>query len=237
MQGVPTDLSVRGDAFYYSRMWSLLEKFAEEAGNPPPYGTVWMRMRKITSKGGKEMKKKRMPALLLGCLLTAGLTACGGPQADPENDPSAQLPNPMVAYEDARFPDYEITGYPDREGMTPTAFYLIGGALAEIDYENAVLRVDGITENERDISGLYLTDPPVESELTVPHSCCDRLIGVTVKQYTEGTLAAWDSCGDPFTWTLWLPGQTAEQARALIEEVVADVLVRMPDAGESLAAP
>ena len=183
------------------------------------------------SKGGKEMKKRRMPALLLGCLLTAGLTACGGPQADPENDPSAQLPNPMVAYEDARFPDYEITGYPDREGMTPTAFYLIGGALAEIDYENAVLRVDGITENERDISGLYLTDPPVESELTVPHSCCDRLIGVTVKQYTEGTLAAWDSCGDPFTWTLWLPGQTAEQARALIEEVVADVLVRMPDAG------
>ena len=183
------------------------------------------------------MKKKRMPALLLGCLLTAGLTACGGPQADPENDPSVQLPNPMVAYEDARFPDYEITGYPDREGMTPTAFYLIGGALAEIDYENAVLRVDGITENERDISGLYLTDPPVESELTVPHSCCDRLISVTVKQYTEGTLAAWDSCGDPFTWTLWLPGQTAEQARALIEEVVAGVLVRMPDAGESLAAP
>ena len=181
------------------------------------------------------MKIKTLIALTLCCLLAAGLAACGTKPAGDNNDPatggSSQLPNPMVAYENAEFPDFSVVGYPDREGMTPTAFYLIGGALAEIDYENAVLRVDGITENERDISGLYLTDPPVESELTVPHSCCDRLIGVTVKQYTEGTLAAWDSCGDPFTWTLWLPGQTAEQARALIEEVVAGVLVRMPDAG------
>ena len=54
MQGVPTDLSVRGDAFYYSRMWSLLEIFAEEAGNPLPCSTVWMRSKKNYPKEEKK---------------------------------------------------------------------------------------------------------------------------------------------------------------------------------------
>lgn len=72
------------------------------------------------------MKKlTRILALTLCCLLALGLTACGeqpAPTPDPneETGGNTQIPNPMVAYENAEFPDFALTGYPDRDGMRPT---------------------------------------------------------------------------------------------------------------------
>lgn len=107
------------------------------------------------------MKKlTRILALTLCCLLAAGLAACGetpAPTPDPDPDPGAaiggstQIPNPRVPYENDEFPDFKLAGYPDRDGMKPTGFYLIGGTLAEIDYENATLRCAAKTEETGDI--------------------------------------------------------------------------------------
>ena len=83
------------------------------------------------------MKKlTRILALTLCCLLAAGLAACGetpAPTPDPDPDPGAaiggntQIPNPRVPYENDEFPDFKLAGYPDRDGMKPTGFCLIGG--------------------------------------------------------------------------------------------------------------
>lgn len=185
------------------------------------------------------MKKlTRILALTLCCLLAAGLAACGetpAPTPDPSDETggNTQIPNPMVAYEDAEFPDFSLTGYPDRDGMKPTGFYLIGGTLAEIDYETATLRCAAKTEETGDISGIFYNDPK-ESELSVGHSYYNGLIFITVKEYAEGTVALWVSCERDYTYSLWLPGQTAEAAKELIEEFAAGVYVVLPGGEEPL---
>lgn len=189
------------------------------------------------------MKKlTRILALTLCCLLAAGLAACGetpAPTPDPDPDPgsaiggSTQIPNPRVPYENDEFPDFKLAGYPDRDGMKPTGFYLIGGTLAEIDYENATLRCAAKTEETGDISGIFYNDPK-ESELSVGHSYYNGLIFITVKEYAEGTVALWVSCERDYTYSLWLPGQTAEAAKELIEEFAAGVYVVLPGGEEPL---
>lgn len=189
------------------------------------------------------MKKlTRILALTLCCLLAVGLTACGetpAPTPDPDPDPGAaiggntQIPNPRVPYENDEFPDFKLAGYPDRDGMKPTGFYLIGGTLAEIDYENATLRCAAKTEETGDISGIFYNDPK-ESELSVGHSYYNGLIFITVKEYAEGTVALWVSCERDYTYSLWLPGQTAEAAKELIEEFAAGVYVVLPGGEEPL---
>lgn len=174
------------------------------------------------------MKIKTLIALTLCCLLAAGLAACGTKPAGDNNDPatggSSQLPNPMVAYENAEFPDFSVVGYPDRDGMKPTAYYLIDGTLAQINYENATLRAAATEEGSEDLSGVYYPDAE-ESELTVGHSYCNGLIFITVKEYAEGTVALWKSCEGDYTYSLWLPEQTGEAATALVEEFAASVHV------------
>ena len=174
------------------------------------------------------MKIKTLIALTLCCLLAAGLAACGTKPARDNNDPatggSTQLPNPMVAYENAEFPDFSLVGYPDRDGMKPTAYYLIDGTLAQINYENATLRAAATEEGSEDLSGVYYASPK-ESELTVGHSYCNGLIFITVKEYAEGTVALWKSCEGDYTYSLWLPEQTGEAATALVEEFAASVHV------------
>lgn len=189
------------------------------------------------------MKKlTRILALTLCCLLAAGLAACGetpAPTPDPDPDPGSaiggntQIPNPRVPYENDEFPDFKLVGYPDRDGMKPTGFYLIGGTLAEIDYENATLRCAAKTEETGDISGIFYNDPK-ESELSVGHSYYNGLIFITVKEYAEGTVALWVSCERDYTYSLWLPGQTAEAAKELIEEFAAGVYVVLPGGEEPL---
>ena len=174
------------------------------------------------------MKIRTRIALTLCCLLAAGLAACGTKPAGNNDDPatggSSQLPNPMVAYENAEFPDFSLVGYPDRDGMKPTAYYLIDGTLAQISYENATLRAAATEEGSEDLSGVYYASPK-ESELTVGHSYCNGLIFITVKEYAEGTVALWKSCEGDFVYSLWLPGQTGEAATALVEEFAASVHV------------
>lgn len=174
------------------------------------------------------MKIKTLIALTLCCLLAAGLAACGTKPAGDNNDPatggSTQLPNPMVAYENAEFPDFSLVGYPDRDGMKPTAYYLIDGTLAQINYENATLRAAATEEGSEDLSGVYYASPK-ESELTVGHSYCNGIITVTVKEHSEGTVALWKSCEGDFVYSLWLPGQTGDAAKALVEEFAASVHV------------
>lgn len=182
------------------------------------------------------MKKlTRILALTLCCLLAVGLTACGetpAPTPDPDPDPGAaiggntQIPNPRVPYENDEFPDFKLAGYPDRDGMKPTGFYLIGGTLAEIDYENATLRCAAKTEETRDISGIFYNDPK-ESELSVCHSY-GGIITVTVKEHSEGTVALWKSCEGDFDYSLWLPGQTGDAAKALVMEFAAGVYAVKP---------
>ena len=173
------------------------------------------------------MKIRMRIALTLCCLLAAGLAACGTKPAGNNDDPatggSTQLPNPMVAYENAAFPDFSLVGYPDRDGMKPTAYYLIDGTLAQINYENATLRA-ATEEGSEDLSGVYYASPK-ESELTVGHSYCNGLIFITVKEYAEGTVALWKSCEGDFDYSLWLPGQTGEAATALVEEFAASAHV------------
>lgn len=174
------------------------------------------------------MKIRTLIALTLCCLLAAGLAACGTKPAGNNDDPatggSSQLPNPMVAYENAEFPDFSLVGYPDRNGMKPTAYYLIDGTLAQINYENATLRAAATEEGSEDLSGVYYASPK-ESELTVGHSYCNGLIFITVKEYAEGTVALWKSCEGDYTYSLWLPEQTGEAATALVEEFAASVHV------------
>ena len=177
------------------------------------------------------MKIKTLIALTLCCLLAAGLAACGTKPAGDNNDPatggSSQLPNPMVAYENAEFPDFSVVGYPDRDGMNPTAYYLIDGTLAQINYENATLRAAATEKGSEDLSGVYYASP-TESELTVGHSYCNGLIFITVKEYAEGTVALWKSCEGDYTYSLWLPGQTGDAAKALVKEFAAGVYAVMP---------
>lgn len=179
------------------------------------------------------MKKlTRILALTLCCLLAAGLAACGetpAPTPDPneETGGNTQIPNPMVAYEDAEFPDFSLTGYPDRDGMKPTGFCLIGGTIGEISYETATLRCAADTGEGEDLSGVYYPDAE-ESELSVGHSYCNCIITVTVKEHSEGTVALWKSCEGDFVYSLWLPGQTGDAAKALVREFAAGVYAVKP---------
>ena len=185
------------------------------------------------------MKKlTRILALTLCCLLAAGLAACGkkpAPTPDPSDETggNTQIPNPMVAYEDAEFPDFSLTGYPDRDGMKPTGFCLIDGTIGEISYETATLRCAADTGEGEDLSGVYYPDAE-ESELSVGHSYCNGIITVTVKEHSEGTVALWKSCEGDFVYSLWLPGQTGNDAKALVREFAAGVYVVLPGGEEPL---
>lgn len=189
------------------------------------------------------MKKlTRILALTLCCLLAAGLAACGetpAPTPDPDPDPGAaiggntQIPNPRVPYENDEFPDFKLAGYPDRDGgypdrdgMKPTGFYLIGGTIGEISYETATLRCAADTGEGEDLSGVYYPDAE-ESELSVAHSY-GGIITVTVKEHSEGTVALWKSCAGDFDYSLWLPGQTGDAAKALVMEFAAGVYAVKP---------
>lgn len=189
------------------------------------------------------MKKlTRILALTLCCLLAAGLAACGetpAPTPDPDPDPGAaiggntQIPNPRVPYENDEFPDFKLAGYPDRDGgypdrdgMKPTGFYLIGGTIGEISYETATLRCAADTGEGEDLSGVYYPDAE-ESELSVGHSY-GGIITVTVKEHSEGTVALWKSCAGDFDYSLWLPGQTGDAAKALVMEFAAGVYAVKP---------
>lgn len=188
------------------------------------------------------MKKlTRILALTLCCLLAAGLAACGetpAPTPDPDPDPGAaiggntQIPNPRVPYENDEFPDFKLAGYPDRDGMKPTGFYLIGGTIGEISYETATLRCAADTGEGEDLSGVYYPDAE-ESELSVVHSY-GGIITVTVKEHSEGTVALWKSCAGDFDYSLWLPGQTGDAAKALVMEFAAGVYVVLPGGEEPL---
>lgn len=181
------------------------------------------------------MKKlTRILALTLCCLLAAGLAACGEtPAPTPDPDPGAaidgntQIPNPRVPYENDEFPDFKLAGYPDRDGMKPTGFCLIGGTIGEISYETATLRCAADTGEGEDLSGVYYPDAE-ESELSVGHSYCNCIITVTVKEHSEGTVALWKSCEGDFDYSLWLPGQTGDAAKALVREFAAGVYAVMP---------
>lgn len=183
------------------------------------------------------MKKlTRILTLTLCCLLAAGLAACGetpAPTPDPDPDPGAaiggntQIPNPRVPYENDEFPDFKLAGYPDRDGMKPTGFYLIGGTIGEISYETATLRCAADTGEGEDLSGVYYPDAE-ESELSVGHSYCNGIITVTVKEHSEGTVALWKSCEGDFDYSLWLPGQTGDDAKALVMEFAAGVYAVKP---------
>ena len=189
------------------------------------------------------MKKlTRILTLTLCCLLAAGLAACGEtPAPTPDSDPdpgsaiggNTQIPNPRVPYENDEFPDFKLAGYPDRDGMKPTGFCLIGGTIGEISYETATLRCAADTGEGEDLSGVYYPDAE-ESELSVGHSYCNGIITVTVKEHSEGTVALWVSCERDYTYSLWLPGQTAEAAKELIEEFAAGVYVVLPGGEEPL---
>lgn len=179
------------------------------------------------------MKIKTLIALTLCCLLAAGLAACGtkpAPTPDPDPDPGSaiggntQIPNPRLPYENDEFPDFKLVGYPDRDGMKPTGFCLIGGTIGEISYETATLRCAADTGEGEDLSGVYYPDAE-ESELSVGHSYCNGIITVTVKEHSEGTVALWKSCEGDFVYSLWLPGQTGDAAKALVEEFAASVHV------------
>jgi hypothetical protein len=189
------------------------------------------------------MKKlTRILALTLCCLLAAGLAACGetpAPTPDPDPDPGSaiggntQIPNPRVPYENDEFPDFKLVGYPDRDGMKPTGFCLIGGTIGEISYETATLRCAADTGEGEDLSGVYYPDAE-ESELSVGHSYCNGIITVTVKEHSEGTVALWKSCEGDFVYSLWLPGQTGDDAKALVREFAAGVYVVLPGGEEPL---
>ena len=180
------------------------------------------------------MKIKTLIALTLCCLLAAGLAACGEtPAPTPDPDPGSaiggntQIPNPRVPYENDEFPDFKLVGYPDRDGMKPTGFCLIGGTIGEISYETATLRCAANTGEGEDLSGVYYPDAE-ESELSVGHSYCNGIITVTVKEHSEGTVALWKSCEGDFVYSLWLPGQTGDAAKALVKEFAAGVYAVMP---------
>lgn len=183
------------------------------------------------------MKKlTRILTLTLCCLLAAGLAACGetpAPTPDSDPDPGAaiggntQIPNPRVPYENDEFPDFKLAGYPDRDGMKPTGFCLIGGTIGEISYETATLRCAADTGEGEDLSGVYYPDAE-ESELSVGHSYCNGIITVTVKEHSEGTVALWKSCEGDFDYSLWLPGQTGDAAKALVMEFAAGVYAVKP---------
>lgn len=180
------------------------------------------------------MKKlTRILALTLCCLLAAGLAACGetpAPTPDPDSGAAiggnTQIPNPRVPYENDEFPDFKLAGYPDRDGMKPTGFCLIGGTIGEISYETATLRCAADTGEGEDLSGVYYPDAE-ESELLVGHSY-GGIITVTVKEHSEGTVALWKSCEGDFDYSLWLPGQTGDAAKALVMEFAAGVYAVKP---------
>ena len=110
--------------------------------------------------------------------------------------------------------------------MKPTGFYLIGGTIGEISYETATLRCAADTGEGEDLSGVYYPDAE-ESELSVPHSY-GGIITVTVKEHSEGTVALWKSCAGDFVYSLWLPGQTGDAAKALVMEFAAGVYAVKP---------
>lgn len=117
--------------------------------------------------------------------------------------------------------------------MKPTGFCLIGGTIGEISYETATLRCAADTGEGEDLSGVYYPDAE-ESELSVGHSYCNGIITVTVKEHSEGTVALWKSCEGDFVYSLWLPGQTGDDAKALVREFAAGVYVVLPGGEEPL---
>ena len=55
-----------------------------------------------------------------------------------------------------------------------------------------------------------------------------------MKEHSEGTVALWKSCEGDFVYSLWLPGQTSDDAKALVMEFAAGVYVVLPGGEEPL---
>ena len=150
------------------------------------------------------MKKlTRILALTLCCLLAAGLAARGqtpAPTPDPDPDPGAAIGG--------------NTQIPNPRGPY------------EKDEFPAPLRCAADTGEGEDLSGVYYPDAE-ESELSVGHSY-GGIITVTVKEHSEGTVALWKSCEGDFDYSLWLPGQTGDAAKALVMEFAAGVYAVKP---------
>lgn len=69
------------------------------------------------------------------------------------------LANPMVEYESAVFPGYELVNYPNTEDLAPEKYWLIGDSLIQLDYtvELNSLTFRAEKDGEEDISGVYET--------------------------------------------------------------------------------
>jgi hypothetical protein len=84
-------------------------------------------------------------------------------QSDAESDESSEelvgIPNPMIEYDSAVFPGYELANYPNDEDLAPEKYWLIGDNLIQLDY---MVELNSLTfraekGGEEDISGVYET--------------------------------------------------------------------------------
>ena len=110
--------------------------------------------------------------------------------------------------------------------MKMTSSPILSWPATPISYETATLRCAADTGEGEDLSGVYYPDAE-ESELSVGHSY-GGIITVTVKEHSEGTVALWKSCAGDFDYSLWLPGQTGDAAKALVMEFAAGVYAVKP---------
>ena len=190
------------------------------------------------------MKKlTRILALTLCCLLAAGLAACGetpAPDPDPDPDPGAaiggntQIPNPRVPYENDEFPDFKLAGYPDRDGMKPTGFYLIGGThRRRSPMKPPPCAVPPIPSEGEDLSGVLL--PRCRRRASFRWGTATAM-GIIYRHREGAQLRAPWRCGKAargiLTYSLWLPGQTGDAAKALVMEFAAGVYAVKPGVEE-----
>lgn len=90
-------------------------------------------------------------------------TAESTAQSDTESTESSEelvgIPNPMVEYDSAVFPGYELANYPNDEDLAPEKYWLIGDSLIQLDYtvELNSLTFRAEKDGEEDISGVYET--------------------------------------------------------------------------------
>ena len=90
-------------------------------------------------------------------------TAESTAQSDTESTESSEelvgIPNPMVEYDSAVFPGYELANYPNDEDLAPEKYWLIGDSLIQLDYtvELNSLTFRAEKGGEEDISGVYET--------------------------------------------------------------------------------
>ena len=118
------------------------------------------------------MMKRIFPLLLCVCLILSGCAPAAqsssstqsSSSAPEEPESGAELPNPMVAYDTPDFTEaagFAITALPQAEGMTLEGCWLIGGAVAQLDYRlemDTELTFRVAVDTGEDISGVYKDD-------------------------------------------------------------------------------